>query len=121
MLEPAWALEFAREWIAAWNAHDMERILAHYTDDFTMASPLIVERLGHPEGTLTGKAAVQEYWRPSLALDPPLRFELIDALAGVSQITIYYHNVGRRVVAETLFFNTAGLVTHGFSQWSVGR
>jgi len=23
----------AQEWIAAWNAHDLERILAHYADD----------------------------------------------------------------------------------------
>ena len=28
------ARRFAEEWIAAWNAHDLERILAHYTDDF---------------------------------------------------------------------------------------
>ena len=27
---------FAAEWIAAWNSHDLERILAHYTDDFEM-------------------------------------------------------------------------------------
>lgn len=25
--------DFAHEWIAAWNAHDLERILAHYADD----------------------------------------------------------------------------------------
>ena len=30
---------FAAEWIEAWNAHDLERILAHYADDFEMASP----------------------------------------------------------------------------------
>jgi ketosteroid isomerase-like protein len=24
---------FAEEWIAAWNAHDLPRILSHYEDD----------------------------------------------------------------------------------------
>ena len=27
------ALGFAREWVAAWNAHDLGRILSHYADD----------------------------------------------------------------------------------------
>ena len=30
------ANEFAAEWIEAWNAHDLDRILSHYTDDFEM-------------------------------------------------------------------------------------
>ena len=28
-LEP-WMLRFAEAWIAAWNSHDLNRILAHY-------------------------------------------------------------------------------------------
>jgi ketosteroid isomerase-like protein len=44
VIELEWARELATEWVAAWNSHDLERILAHYTDDFEMRSPLIVER-----------------------------------------------------------------------------
>ena len=36
---------FAADWIDAWNSHDLERILGHYSDDFEMCSPLIVERM----------------------------------------------------------------------------
>ena len=36
------AERFADDWIAAWNAHDLEKILSHYTDDFEMSSPVIV-------------------------------------------------------------------------------
>lgn len=121
MIDRDWALAFAREWIEGWNAHDLDRVCAHYTDDFEMSSPLIVERTGRAEGVLRGKDAVREYWRPSLSLDPPLRFELIDVLAGVAQLTIYYRNVGRRVVAETLFFDASGHATRGISQWSAMR
>ena len=56
MIDQQWAQAFAKDWIASWNAHDMDRILSHYTDDFEMSSPLIVERLGLPEGKLRGKA-----------------------------------------------------------------
>ena len=34
------AQAFAEEWVAAWNAHDLERILAHYRDDFEIITPI---------------------------------------------------------------------------------
>jgi hypothetical protein len=119
MIDRQWALAFATDWIESWNSHDMNRILSHYTADFEMSSPLVVERLAQPEGILKGKNVVREYWRPSLSLDPPLRFELIDVLVGVAQVTLYYRSVGRRVVAETLCIDGAGKVTRGIAQWSV--
>jgi hypothetical protein len=48
MIERTWAEMFAREWIANWNAHNLEGVLAHYSDDFEMTSPLIVERMSLP-------------------------------------------------------------------------
>ena len=121
MLDSEWAMEFANEWIDGWNSHDMGRILAHYSEDFRMSSPLIVARTGRIDGVIQGRDAVARYWAPSLDLDPPLRFELIDVLVGVDRMTIYYRNVGRRVVAETLTFNEALEVVEGCSQWSVVR
>ncbi|MFQ6029430.1 MAG: nuclear transport factor 2 family protein [Dehalococcoidia bacterium] len=119
MLEGSWALEFAQEWIASWNSHDLDRILSHYHEDFQMSSPLIVERLGREDGVLKGKTAVGEYWQPSMSLAPPLRFELLDVLIGINRMTIYYRNVGRKIVAETLTFDNARKVISGASQWSV--
>jgi hypothetical protein len=106
MITPAWAQEFAEEWIAAWNSHDLERILAHYRDDFEMRSPLIIERMGVPGGMLKGKDAVRPYWRQGLDAQPPLLFELRDVLAGIDTIAIYYRSVTReRMVAEILSFD----------------
>jgi hypothetical protein len=121
MIDRHWAQVFASEWIESWNAHDMDRILSHYTDDFEMSSPLIVERLGRPEGKLQGKQAVRDYWLPGLSMQPALQFDLIDVFVGVEAITIYYNNVGRRLVAETLFFNAAGKVERGMALWSVAQ
>jgi len=120
MIDRDWARAFARDWIEAWNSHDMERILSHYSDDFQMSSPLVVERMNRSDGVLQGKESIRAYWEPSLKGDPPLAFELIDLLVGIDSITLYYRNVGKRVVAETLIFDGDGLVTRGMSQWAVG-
>ena len=41
MITREFADHFTRELIDAWNSHTLERILAHYTDDFEMSSPYI--------------------------------------------------------------------------------
>jgi ketosteroid isomerase-like protein len=103
IIDGAFARAFATEWVAAWNSGDLERILGHYTDDFEMRSPLIVERGFSPTGVLRGKAAVRLYWGPGLATaSPPIRFELIDAYAGVNTIAIHYRSVGRKLVIEVI-------------------
>ncbi|MDA0733949.1 MAG: nuclear transport factor 2 family protein [Chloroflexi bacterium] len=119
MIDPKWATEFAKEWIDSWNSHDLKRILSHYTDNFEMKSPLILERVADSQGCLIGKDKVSAYWKPSFSVSPPLRFELIDVLTGVDSITLYYRSVNRRIVAETLLFNEQGKATKGMAQWSV--
>jgi ketosteroid isomerase-like protein len=114
MITQDWARAFAEEWIAAWNAHDLERILSHYSDDFEMRSPVIIERMGVPSGTLRGKDAIRPYWQGGLAVRPPLQFELRDVLVGVDTIVIYYKSVTRnRMVAEVLSFDSSGRVLSG--------
>ena len=49
------AERLASEWIAAWNDHDLERILAHYTDDFTMSSPRIAVVAHEPSAQYLGE------------------------------------------------------------------
>jgi len=111
------AEKFAEEWIRAWNSHDLERIFAHYTDDFEMSSPLIVERMGEPSGALRGKASIRPYWSRGLAATPPLRFELEEVLLGVSSIVILYRNAAKRRVAEALFFNEKLQVTRAAAHY----
>jgi ketosteroid isomerase-like protein len=114
MISESWARQFAEEWIAAWNAHDLERILSHYVDDFEMHSPLIIGRLGVPSGILKGKDAIRPYWAQGLAAQPPLHFELRDVLVGIDTLAIYYFSSTRnRMVAEVLRFNAQGQAVGG--------
>ncbi len=120
MIDSAWARAFAAEWVDAWNSHDLDRILSHYTDDFEMSSPLIVERMGVAEGVLRGKRAIRPYWQQGLDAHPPLRFELRDVLAGVRTIVIYYRRTTTRtrMAAEVLTLNEEGKVVAGAAAYA---
>src|SRR5687768_8482878 len=91
IMDLAQARAVAEEWIAAWNARDLERILAHYADDVVFSSPLVVTRYGEASGVLRGKAALRQYFVGGLNTGgADIRFTLLDVLAGVNGYTIYY-------------------------------
>jgi ketosteroid isomerase-like protein len=104
------AKHFAEHWVDAWNRHDLDAILAHYTDDFEMTTPMIQRVLGIESGTLKGKKAVGDYWQAALAKIPDLSFSIIEIACGVDSISIYYHAVWGRRAIETFFFDKAGKV-----------
>ena len=97
MIQKAWAENFAQEWIEAWNEHDLERILSHYTEDFEMSSPLIIQRMGEPSGILRGKPNIRPYWEIGLAQQPPLHFQLLAVLLGVNSLVLHYRTASGRL------------------------
>jgi len=105
------ATQFAREWIAAWNAHDLERVLTHYAADVELSSPIAAERVAGSGGYIRGEAALRAYWEPALAANPDLHFDLETVLTAVDGCTILYRNHRGQQVAESVFWNEAGLVT----------
>jgi hypothetical protein len=116
MIDKMFADHFATHWIDSWNQHDLVRILSHYTDDFEMSSPVIIQVAGELSGTLKGKEAVGSYWAKALQLVPNLHFELVSTLVGVNSITLYYNGV-RGASAEVFHFNQTGKVTSAFAHY----
>jgi len=104
------AKRFAEHWVAAWNDHDIDTLLAHYTDDFEMTTPMIQRVLGIASGALKGKKAVGDYWRAALVKVPDLQFSLIEVTCGVDAVSIYYHAVMGKKAIETFFFNEEGKI-----------
>ena len=117
MIDRDFARRFADEWIAAWNAHDLERILSHYADDFEMTSPLIVERMGVASGRLRGKDAVRPYWAGGLAARPGLHFTLVEVLVGVDALTMLYRSELGMLVAETIGFDESRRAIRGSAHY----
>ena len=111
------ALKFAQEWIEAWNAHDLQGVLSHYTDDFEMSSPFISALAGELSGTLRGKTQVGAYWQSALKRIPDLRFELLEVFTCVNSVTIYYRSVLGKLATEVLFLNQDGKAYKAFAHY----
>jgi ketosteroid isomerase-like protein len=112
------AKHFAENWISAWNGHDINAVLSHYTDDFEMTTPMIQRVLGIASGTLKGKMAIGDYWRTALKKIPDLKFSIIEVTSRVGSVSIYYNAVlGKRAI-ETFFFNDKGLVYKAFANYN---
>ena len=106
--EEAWKL--ANEWVAAWNAHDLDLIMAHYEDEIELTSPVAARLLGKPDGKVVGKANLRAYFQRGLEAFPELQFRLEDVLWGLNSVVLYYANQKGTRTAEFMELSAAGKV-----------
>lgn len=83
-------LAIARAWMRAFNAHDVEALVALYADDATHTSPKI--RALHPDsgGVLRGREALARWWRVANARLPNLHYEELALTAGEERVFVEY-------------------------------
>ena len=110
MITAEFAAHFAQDWIESWNAHDLERILAHYTDDFEMTTAYIVTLMAVPSGTLKGKDKIRDYWTKALLRRPQLKFNLRKVTYGVDSLALHFDSETGRNSVEWFFFTPDGKV-----------
>ena len=106
------AQRFVADWLARWNAHDLDGLLSHFADDVTFTSPVASQVLPGSDGVLHGKVELRNYWATGLRLVPDLRFEVVAAYVGISTIVINYRNQNGGLVNEVLTFD-GDLVVEG--------
>lgn len=104
MITSDFAEHFAQDWIESWNAHDLERILAHYADDFEMSSRFIVTLMSVPSGTLKGKEQIRAYWARGLERRPALKFNLQKITFGVDTLALHCDSETGKNFVEWFFF-----------------
>jgi hypothetical protein len=106
--------QLARAWLKAFNAKDLDALLALYADDCRHTSPKI--RALHPEtqGQLVGKAALRAWWEDAFRRLPGLTYEETCLTAAEKSVVLEYV---RRVpgepplfVAEVYETNAAGRI-----------
>ena len=112
------ARQFASEWIAAWNSHDLEAILSHYDENVVLTSPVAAKLLNDPSGTVRGKNALREYFHRGLEAFPNLRFELQDVMFGLSSVVLCYENQKGTKTAEFMEFGQNGKVIRVVANYS---
>ena len=95
-------------WIAAWNRHDLDAIMSHYSDEVEVQGPSVVERWGRPDGRLHGKQELRRHFERGLELTPDSHFELEDVLFGPEQFAMVYRKQDGVRVLEVVRANDAG-------------
>ena len=101
---------FAHDWVAAWNSHDLERIMSHYSEDVELTSPLVSRILGEGQHTVRGKVALRAYFKRGLEAFPDLEFVLWGVYPGVNSVVLHYQSVREMKSAEVMVFDGAGKV-----------
>ena len=109
MIDRSQALAVAEEWLDAWNSHDPERVVAHFTEDVLVCSPLAGQLRPGSNGELHGKNEVLSYYRDGLAASPGLQFSLVEVCIGIENVTVVYRNQRGVLVVEDLTLRDNGL------------
>lgn len=113
------ARSLANDWIAAWNAHDLELILSHYEDGIELTSPAAAQLLGAPDGKVVGKENLRAYFQRGLEAYPELRFDLKDVLGGVNSVVLYYTNQKGTQTGEFMEMSASGKIARVLAHYSV--
>ena len=85
--EPA---TIAQQWFDAFNAHDLEKLLALYNDDAQHYSPKLKMRNPETNGLIKGKDALRKWWRDSFDRLPSLRYVPTRFIADDANIFMEY-------------------------------
>ncbi|HEY6180822.1 MAG TPA: nuclear transport factor 2 family protein [Terriglobales bacterium] len=111
MLTKDEAHKFAHHWIQAWNSHDLDAIMSHYSEDVALVSPVAAKLLGDPAGAVKGKAALRAYFQKGLEFYPQLKFDLVDVMWGLSSLVLYYTNQNSTKSGEFMEVGEDGKIT----------
>jgi predicted ester cyclase len=112
------ALNLAKRWAEAWNAHDLDLIMSHYEEGIELTSPVAAQLLGTSDGTVRGRANLRAYFRRGLETYPDLHFQLEDVLCGLNSVVLYYKNQKGTRTAEFMELSVAGKVARVVANYS---
>lgn len=110
--------KLANDWIAAWNAHDLDLILSHYDEAVELTSPVAARLLGEPDGKVAGKADLRAYFQRGLEAYPQLHFQLDDVLWSLNSVVLYYKNQNGTHTAEFMELSAAGKIARVTAHYS---
>ena len=83
-------ITIAQQWFAAFNAHDLENLLALYADDAQHYSPKLKLRQPETKGLIIGKDALRSWWKDSFERLPSLRYESTRFIADDDSVFMEY-------------------------------
>lgn len=98
----------AEDWIASWNAHDLDRIMSHYADNVEFEANTVVKRWNKPDGKLRGINELREHFKLGLSLAPQIHFAFEQIFSVPSGYTVLYRRDNGNQVIDVVELNEAG-------------
>lgn len=104
----------ARAWLDAFNAKDLDRLLALYAGDAVHTSPKLRDRKPETRGEIRGRDALRAWWADAFERLPSLRYEMRNVTANAERVFLVYERVvagePNLVVAESYEIEGAKIV-----------
>jgi hypothetical protein len=111
------ANEFGAQWVDAWNSHNLDEIMAHYSADIIFSPPFVRKIEADESGTLRGREALRTYFSNALRKFPELSFRLRSVLVGIETVTLLYDSVNDLLAAETMILDDQAKITRVWAQY----
>ncbi len=102
--------EFALRYYQAWNAHNVDAILALYHEDIEFSSPYIAALGFSPDGVIHGKPMLRLYFEKALERAPQLQLVPQNLCVGARGHTLIYRNNRGELSAEHHEMDPSGLI-----------
>jgi len=80
----------AKQWIAAFKEHNIEKLIALYDNNAQHYSPRIEEKNPETKGWLKGKEKLRAWWQESFNALPDLYYELKDLTLSETKVFMEY-------------------------------
>ncbi len=83
-------LHIASLWLAAFNQHHLEELLALYADDAAHYSPKLKERDPETNGLIRGKGSLRSWWKGAFERLPTLQYRVTSLTANDDRVFMEY-------------------------------
>lgn len=98
-------------WLTAWNAHDLDAIMACYSEDIDFVASTVVLRWGREDGRLRGKTELRRHFELGLELAPHMSFIEEALLSSPVGYALLYRRENNNRVLDVVELNANGQAT----------
>lgn len=113
------ARAFADRWYKAWNARDVDAIMACYSPAIEHSSPFIKRYNNSDDASIKGIALVRDYFARALQRNPTLQFHPMHLAVGVESVNLVYKRMTGDLAAEAFWFDDAGKIVRSVSHYQL--